>query len=159
MCQRCRVTLQWIPSHCGIPGNEIADRLAKEGATKEQPLVPITFLHKKKMIQLLRRPLPPTRDDYCGLSRPEQVIILRLRTGHNRLRNHMYTKFNIGTTALCTCGQAPQTAHHILQDCPLFDTLRQTHWPRLTSLDTKLYGHGHDLTKTLLFIKETNLQI
>lgn len=23
--------LQWIPSHCDIPGNETADRLAKEG--------------------------------------------------------------------------------------------------------------------------------
>ena len=26
------VTLQWIPSHCEIPGNERADTLAKKGA-------------------------------------------------------------------------------------------------------------------------------
>ena len=30
------VTLQWIPSHCNMPGNEAADSLAKEGTTKEQ---------------------------------------------------------------------------------------------------------------------------
>ncbi|KAK7475345.1 hypothetical protein BaRGS_00033421, partial [Batillaria attramentaria] len=30
------VTLQWIPSHCNLPGNDIADTLAKEGSTKEQ---------------------------------------------------------------------------------------------------------------------------
>ena len=30
------VTLQWIPSHCSVPGNEAAASLAKEGTTKEQ---------------------------------------------------------------------------------------------------------------------------
>ena len=30
------VTLQWIPGHCNISGNEKADKLAKIGATKSQ---------------------------------------------------------------------------------------------------------------------------
>ena len=30
------VTLQWIPSHCNVPGIEAADSLVKEGTTKEQ---------------------------------------------------------------------------------------------------------------------------
>ena len=29
--------LQWIPSHCGISGNEEADRLAKAGTLEQQP--------------------------------------------------------------------------------------------------------------------------
>src|SRR5579871_269773 len=29
LCNQHRVAMQWIPSHCGIPGNEKADRLAK----------------------------------------------------------------------------------------------------------------------------------
>ena len=32
-----KVTLGWIPGHQGIPGNEEADRLAKEGAIKVPP--------------------------------------------------------------------------------------------------------------------------
>ena len=32
-----RVVVQWIPAHCGIPGNEEADRQAKSGAEMEQP--------------------------------------------------------------------------------------------------------------------------
>ena len=30
-----RVILQWIPAHCGIKGNQHADRLAKQGANME----------------------------------------------------------------------------------------------------------------------------
>ena len=29
----CQIALQWTPSHCGIPGNELANKTAKE-ATK-----------------------------------------------------------------------------------------------------------------------------
>jgi ribonuclease HI len=32
-----KVTLVWIPGHQGIPGNQEADRLAKEGAIKVSP--------------------------------------------------------------------------------------------------------------------------
>ena len=55
MCRHCTVKMQWIPSHCGIPGNESADRLAKEGAAEDQPDVPITYHQKKKMIKSIRR--------------------------------------------------------------------------------------------------------
>ena len=37
------VTLQWIPGHCNISGNEKADKLAKIGATKPQK---IPLVHK-----------------------------------------------------------------------------------------------------------------
>ena len=34
LCRGHAVTLQWIPSHCSMPGNEAADSLAKRGHKK-----------------------------------------------------------------------------------------------------------------------------
>ena len=36
LCRSHTVTLQWIPSHCSLLGNEAADSLAKEGMKQEQ---------------------------------------------------------------------------------------------------------------------------
>ena len=154
-----RITLQWIPSHCGVPGNETADRLAKQGSSMQQPDVPMTYSRKKNLIKTIRRPSTTSRDDYHLLNRQEQVTIFRLRTGHNRLRNHMFSKFKIGETALCTCGQEPQTTEHVLQTCPGLDTLRNTHWPTETPLRVKLYGCMEELQRTVSFIQDTALQI
>ena len=106
--------MQWIPSHCGIPGNEKADQLAKEGAAEDQPDIPITYHQKKQMIKSIRKPQTPTQDDYHIMNRSEQVVILRLSTEHNRLRSHMYTNSRLATPP---CGQAAQRAKHILQEC------------------------------------------
>nr|XP_024218932.1 ribonuclease H1-like [Halyomorpha halys] len=43
------LVMQWIPAHCGIPGNEEADRLARLGASQSQPLLPITMDMAKEM--------------------------------------------------------------------------------------------------------------
>ena len=37
------VVYQWVPSHCGIKGNEMADQLAKQGASLPQPQQHNTF--------------------------------------------------------------------------------------------------------------------
>ena len=43
-----RVIILWIPAHCGIKGNEQADRLAKQGTNMEQEKLPITLKQKKQ---------------------------------------------------------------------------------------------------------------
>ena len=44
------------------------------------------------------------------LTRREQVTVFRLRTGHNRLSYHLYSKLRIGHTEQCPCGTGSQTS-------------------------------------------------
>ncbi|XP_053398058.1 uncharacterized protein LOC128556571 [Mercenaria mercenaria] len=68
LCKTRVVSLQWIPAHCGVPGNENADRLAKLGATDNRPQNAITQEEKVTMIKALTKPRP-TKDDYHLLER------------------------------------------------------------------------------------------
>ena len=153
-----RVALQWIPAHCGVPGNERADRLAKDGASGEQPNNSTTFTEKKNIIRTLRAPTT-SRDDYHLLSREQQSVLVRLRTGHNRLNSHMHRKLKLVPSPSCPCGQGDQTAEHVLQTCPLFNQAREEVWPADTPLPTKLYGCLEELEKTTAYIARTGLTV
>lgn len=67
-------------------------------------------------------------DAFHQLPRHAQVTIHILRTGHNRLRHHMYHKFKVGDSDMCTCGTAPMTAEHVLQECPSYKSERTETW-------------------------------
>ncbi|KAK7099101.1 ribonuclease H1-like [Littorina saxatilis] len=43
------VVLQWLPAHCGVPGNEKADKLPKLGAQEDQADNPVSFTDKKTL--------------------------------------------------------------------------------------------------------------
>ena len=106
------VALQWIPAHCGIKGNENADRLAKEGGKQEQPETSMTFKESKKHInhrwssRFLEKTgnYKPHLDPIHCLSRAAQSTIFRLRTGHSRLRSHL-KRIGVAETAFCECNK------------------------------------------------------
>ena len=78
-------------------------------------------------------------DPYYPLTRREQVTVFRLRTGHNLLSHHLYSKLRNGHTVQCPCGTGSQTTEHLLQSCPLYEILRQGIWPDHTPVARKLY--------------------
>ena len=159
---RSQVCLQWIPAHCGLEGNERADTLAKQGSKKEQFEHRISYSEAKAIIKSTynkawneQRRLP---DNISSLNRLGQSIIFRLRTGHCRLRAHLY-RINISDTPDCQCGTAQQTPEHILQECPLLTQQRNHIWPLPESIETKLYGSGEDLKRTVQFASSADLSI
>ena len=161
-----RVAIQWIPSHCGLWGNETADQLAKAGSDTRQDDLGVGYGDSKSLIRRSYldkwkkdHPHHKEHDAWHSLNRQDQVTIFRLRTGHTRLRSHMFHKFKVGDTPLCPCNTAPMTVAHILEDCPLFLANRAISWPTPTSLDLKLWGDLGELQKTANYIIKINVAV
>ncbi|XP_052236203.1 uncharacterized protein LOC127847991 [Dreissena polymorpha] len=150
------IALQWIPAHCGVSGNEEADQLAKQGAKTEQPNTQVTYREKVSIIKAITRP-QQEQDAYHLLNRAEQVVMVRLRSGHNRLNAHLYRKYKLVPSPLCPCGEEEQTAEHVLQRCKRHDQERAAEWSEDTTLNRKLYGGLEDLRRTTTFIAETGM--
>ena len=133
----------WIPSHCGIEGNERVDQLAKE--TLDHDIDPLTNVHYadlgplvnsyiKQLVQIkwdvavhgrdlyLLKPTlgPPKKSQY--LIRAEEVVITQLRTGHtNANKSHILSR---GPPTTCHhCGQT-LTIDHMLLECAV---LQESH--------------------------------
>ena len=74
--------------------------------------------------------------------------MVQLRTGHSRLRHHIYmlTKFCIGESAVCHCGTSPMMVGHFLQDCQTHQNLIAETWPADTPVREKIYGPVENLS-------------
>ena len=155
LAQTTYVVLQWIPAHTGIRGNEMADQLAKEGREKEQPPSHLSYREVKTLIHNKKKAIfhcktegyNPNQDALHQLTRHQQTIIFRLRTGHCRLNSHL-KRIGVKTSAQCPCGEADQTPEHYLQSCSLHQQARQQIWSTCVSLKTKLWGSAEDLLLT-----------
>ncbi|RUS80934.1 hypothetical protein EGW08_011315 [Elysia chlorotica] len=138
----------------------------EEAGQLEQNDKQVSYSEEKAIIKsLLRRkwkqqhPDFNKTDSYHHLSRPDQVIVLRLRTGHNRMNSHMYKKFKIGESEMCPCAEGEMNTEHLLQHCTLHSTARKEIWPDETSLREKLQGDLGALQRTASFVRTTGISI
>ena len=99
------------------------------------------------------------KDAYHLLDRPGQVVLARLRSGHNRLNAHMHRKLKIVPSPTCPCGEEDQTTEHVLQICNRHQPERIAQWPSATPLHQKLYEGLEDLKKTTNFITAAGLVV
>ena len=133
----------WVPSHCGIEGNEIVDQLAKGALDHDTDslttvhyayLKPLVNSYIKQEVQtqwdasihgrdlyLVKPTLgPPKKSQH--LTRTEDVVITWLRIGHTKAtKSHILSR---GPPTTCQhCGQT-FTIEHMLLECTV---LQQNH--------------------------------
>ena len=162
--QGANIAVQWIPAHCGLAGNEEADRLAKHGSSLEQKSTKISYREAKTLIKREVRSCSKELKDHNPadaihqLKRQQQVVVFRLRTGHCRLNYHMH-RLGLSHTPDCPCSTGPHTPEHVLQTCPLHLDLKIQLWPNGATLAEKLWGNKQQLETTTKFISSAKLEV
>ena len=142
-----RVRFCWIPSHCGIGGNERVDQLAKE--TLDQDIDPLASIHYtdlkplvnsyiQQLVQtkwgvavhcrdlyLLKAKLAPPKK-FQHLTRAEEVVITRLWIGHTKAtKSHILSRGLL--TACHHCGQT-LSIDHMLLECAVLQECRDEYY-------------------------------
>ena len=166
------LTLQWIPGHVNIPGNECADRLAKKGSTCPQINTPASMNTARHIIKNNKREewmnewaggskgrsifnhmTRPNPNDHLNLlERKQQAVIFRLRSQHAPLNAHLHRiqpKVNQPSCPLC---QHPsETVQHNLFHCPSLEDLRTRLLPANPNMENTLYSNCYQLKQTYMY--------
>lgn len=161
----------WIPGHCGLEGNDTADRLAKEASKKEIIKIPIPpsdifptikdYIKAKWQMEWDRetrnklheiQPIIKTIN-YKQLTRKNQTAITRCRLGHSNLTHRfLLTRDMIPNCQPCN---TQITIKHILITCPAYAQIRDNYYKED---NLKELFEKHTPEKILSFLRHINLK-
>jgi ribonuclease HI len=144
-----KIKIQWVPSHVGINGNEIADELAKNGTTSSWYLTN-NFTIKETTLQMKQQIFKEWEKEYQEISKkkgkgyfeieksPRQKpwfqnyrgssheikLLTRIRTDHY-LSNKKLKLFKQKQTENCEICKEVDDINHILFKCKKYENLRK----------------------------------
>ena len=148
------LTIQWVPSHVGLTGNEKADSLAKEAhnlvSETEAALDPKEMNNRLKSTCLERyqQQYDIIKEDLhigtikkkfikwpwaSSKCRRMETALARLRIGHSRLNAHLH-RFGLTDDPNCSFCLTPATTKHLLEECLKYNTQRNSLYHSLHKL-------------------------
>ena len=156
-----KITIQWIPSHVGVDGNEMADEIARAGHTNDH-LIPaaldisdVKILVKRAQHTRWQRiydvgkqnihigPIKPTIEKWPWSNtkrRLTETAMVRLRIGHVGLNKHLH-RFNMADSPLCEVCREQETVQHYLLTCRRYERQRIKLKTRLNKMNINDINH------------------
>ena len=148
--QNNTIVLHWVKAHCGILGNEIADRGANQAHRNNRSELlqlpkeyfynlynryfrenwnqywrsSITLTSKGQYLLNFRQAISNKLLIYAPFTRREQVILTRLRIGHAAVQSYKQ-RFKISDDPNCEWCSVPETIDHYFLECTRYNTQRE----------------------------------